>query len=76
MYVFQFSIGDGKTHYIRKQLYGSERSQTLNIAVNESFTPLNAILKLRSLPRNECCKVYFNFTVVVSITVHTYLHIS
>ena len=57
-------IGDGKTHYIKQQL--DESDCCLIIAVNESFTPLNAILKLRSLPRNRSCKVFFNFTIVVS----------
>ena len=58
-------VGNGKTHYIKKLLYGLQ--PYLIIAVNESFTPLNAILKLRSLPRDKCCKIYFNFTIVVSI---------
>lgn len=58
-------IGDGKTHYVNKQLYGLQPK--LRIAVNESFTPLNAILKLRSLPRDTSCKIFFNFTLVVSI---------
>ena len=54
-------IGDGKTHYIKNQLHGSQHS--LVIAVNESFTLLNAILKLRSLPRDKSCKIFFNFTI-------------
>ena len=55
--------GDGKTHYIRQQLDDPH----LVIAVNESFTPLNAILKLRKLPHNHTCAVFFNFTIVPSI---------
>ena len=58
-------IGDGKTHYIKKQLQGARHS--LVIAVNESFSPLNAILKLRSLTRDESCNIFFNFTIVPSI---------
>ena len=57
--------GDGKTHYIKKQLQGAQHS--LVIAVNESFSPLNAILKLRSLTRDESCSIFFNFTIVPSI---------
>ena len=63
------SVGDGKTHYIKSQLNGSQHS--LVIAVNESFTVLNAILKLRSLPRDESCKIFFNFTIF-SLTVSIY----
>ena len=60
MYIY--SLGDGKTHYIKRQLHGNQPS--LVIAVNESFSPLNAILKLRPLPRNRSCNVFFNFTIV------------
>ena len=57
-------IGDGKTHYIKTQLHEAQHS--LVIAVNESFCPLNAILKLRSLTRDERCDIFFNFTIVPS----------
>ena len=55
-------LGDGKTHYIKQQL---DRSLTsLTIAVNESFTPLKAISKLRTLPLNQKnCAIFFNFTM-------------
>ena len=56
-------LGDGKTHYIKKHLH----QPYLVIAVNESFSLLNAIVKLRSLPRNESCTIFFNFTIVPSI---------
>ena len=62
MHIFS---GDGKTHYIKKQL--CEDQPSLIIAVNESFNPLNAILKLRSLPRRGSCNIFFNFTIVPSI---------
>ena len=61
---FSIPAGDGKTHYIQKQLRGAPLS--LVIAVNESFSPLNAILKLRSLTRDESCDIFFNFTIVPS----------
>ena len=63
-------LGDGKTHYIKKQLH--ENRPHLVISVNESFNPLNAILKLRSLPRNKSCNVFFNFTILPTM-VSTYL---
>ena len=56
-------LGDGKTHYIRKEL----DDPCLVIAVNESFTPLSAILKLRKLPQNYSCAIFFNFTIVPSM---------
>ena len=57
------SIGDGKTHYIQQQL--SNSSASLTVAVNEAFTPLNTISKLRSLPFNrEECAIFFNFTML------------
>ena len=59
-----FSLsGDGKTHYIQQQLAHSPVS--LTISVNEAFTPLNAISKLRSLllDQNDCA-IFFNFTML------------
>ena len=61
---FFIPAGDGKTHYIKKQLRGAPLS--LVIAVNESFSPLNAILKLQSLTRDKSCDIFFNFTIVPS----------
>ena len=56
-------LGDGKTHYIKSQLRKSDSSVT--IVVNEAFTPLKAITKLRSLPlENEKCGIFFNFTML------------
>lgn len=57
-------IGDGKTHYIEKAL--EQAPHSLKIAVNEAFTPLNAIKKLTSeLPTDVAhCAVYFNFTML------------
>ena len=57
------SAGDGKTYYIKQKLASSPASVT--IAVNEAFTPLSAIKKLRSLPlMQKNCAIYFNFTML------------
>ena len=56
-------LGDGKTHYIEKQL--ASAPQCLKIAVNEAFTPLSAIKKLCALPTDvPHCAIYFNFTML------------
>ena len=64
MYVICIHLsGDGKTHYIKEKLRQSTRS--LTIAVNEAFTPLSAIKKLRTLPpRQRNCAVFLNFTML------------
>ena len=55
--------GDGKTHYIQQQLAHSPAS--LTVSVNEAFTPLNAISKLRILPLDQNnCAIFFNFTML------------
>ena len=57
------SAGDGKTHYIKQQLPSSPASVT--IAINEAFTPLSAIKKLRDLPLTQKnCAIFFNFTTL------------
>ena len=67
-----FFAGDGKTHYIKEQLCSSSYSVT--IAVNEAFTSLGAIQKLRMLPLTQKgCNVFLNFTMLppgVSYFVH------
>ena len=56
-------LGDGKTHYIGKEL--SQAPHHLKIAVNEAFTPLGAIKKFYELPTDvPHCAVYFNFTML------------
>ena len=54
--------GNGKTHYILKHL--SQSPGPLTIAVNEAFTPLLAIKKLKSLPLVKDCAIFFNFTIL------------
>ena len=57
------NVGDGKTHYIKEQMKLS--SHSLTIAVNEAFTPLNAIKKLRRLsPSQKDCAIFLNFTML------------
>ena len=57
------TVGDGKTHYIKQQL--AQCAAGLTVAVNEAFTPLNAINKLRTLPLNQRhCGIFFNFTML------------
>ena len=55
--------GDGKTHYIKRQLQQCPSSCT--ISVNEAFAPLGAIKKLRCLPSDKPgCAIFFNFTLL------------
>ena len=55
--------GDGKTHYIKEQI--ATNPAQLTIAVNEAFTPLKAIFKLRTIPINQWrASVFFNFTML------------
>ena len=56
------NTGDGKTHYIKRQL--SQSPGPLTIAVNETFTLLSAIRKLKSLPLVKDCAIFFNFTIL------------
>lgn len=63
LYVCKYNTGDGKTHYIKEQLRKSY--ENLTIAVNEAFTPLGAIKKLRKLnPNQRDCAVFLNFTML------------
>lgn len=58
-----YCTGNGKTHYIRKQL--ASCSEHVTIAVNEVFSPLSAIIKLRSLSLyKENVGLFFNFTIL------------
>ena len=55
--------GNGKTHYIKKQL--AQCSEHITIAVNEAFSPLTAITKLRSLSLyRKNIGIFFNFTIL------------
>eukprot|EP00731_Ephydatia_muelleri_P036542 Em0275g1a len=57
--------GGGKSHYIMEQL--SKYSRYAVITINEAFTPLLAIEKLRSLnSSDEECSIYFNVTMLPS----------
>ena len=55
--------GDGKTHYIKRQL--QQCPSSCSISVNEAFAPLGAIKKLRHLPSDKPnCAIFFNFTLL------------
>ena len=62
-----FISGDGKSHYIRNKLQMC--SFQVAIPVNESFSPLSVITRLRLLPLNteasesEVYGIFFNFTI-------------
>lgn len=57
------AVGNGKTHYIKNNLAGCD--EQLTIAMNEGFTPLLAINKLRSLsPFKKHIGLFFNFTIL------------
>ena len=57
--VYNFTSGNGKTHYIMSQLM----SNSIIIAVNENFSPLYAINVLSHLNTVENCGIFFNFTL-------------
>ena len=56
-------LGDGKTFYIQKELR-RRGTPSVTIAVNEAFSVGSAITKLRELPQERNCSVYFNFTLI------------
>ena len=56
-------LGDGKTFYIQKQLK-KHGTPFVTIAVNEAFSVGSVIKKLRELPQERNCSVYFNFTLI------------
>ena len=54
--------GNGKTHYIKKEL--TKCTEHVTIAINEAFSPSNAIIKLRSISTSkENVGIFFNFTI-------------
>eukprot|EP00731_Ephydatia_muelleri_P026772 Em0018g872a len=67
------NAGDGKTHYIKRQLKQCPSSCT--ISVNEAFSPLGAIKKLRQLPSDKPeCAIFFNFTLLPPVGKSFSLH--
>ena len=57
------SLGDGKTHYVKRMLKKRSKYHSTTITVNEGFTTKGAILELLSIPENaKCPTVFFNFT--------------
>ena len=61
----QYCLGTGKTHYIRDKLKNVPETHQVTIAINEAFTSVSAIERLRTLPRDaRDCTIFFNFTVL------------
>ena len=75
IYMYVPASGDGKTHYIKEQLRKS--STSLTVAVNEAFTPLSAIKKLRKLhPSQRNCAIFLNFTMLPpGVRLHSYFNV-
>ena len=58
-------LGNGKTHYIHSKMKHIPESHQVTVAVNEAFTSVNAIERLRTLPRDASnCAIFFNFTIL------------
>ena len=69
MYYSILILGDGKTFYIKKELkkfdkYSGQKKHSVTIAINEAFCVESAIKKLRELPQEKSCAIYFNFTLI------------
>lgn len=56
-------LGDGKTHFIKKEM--KEANCHLTIAINEAFSLSRAIEKLKSIPfSSENVAIHFNFMLL------------
>ncbi len=63
--ICQYCVGNGKTHYIRDKLKAIPENHRVTISINEAFTSVSAIERLRTLPRDaRNCAIFFNFTVL------------
>lgn len=61
--IIAIKTGNGKTHYIKKQL--AKCTEQITIAINEAFSLSNAISKLRSVSfSKDNVGIFFNFTVL------------
>ena len=58
------SLGDGKTHYILKQMDRVPQNSRVIISIDESFTEQQAIGKLRELTYAPENVIFFNFTML------------
>jgi hypothetical protein len=54
--------GDGKSHFIQKEMKKMDVKKSIVITVNELFSPLTAINKLKSLALHGKSIIHFNFT--------------
>jgi len=63
VYYTSLTLGDGKTHYVRRMLREKRKHYSVAITINEGFTTKGAILELLSIPKYAKSPiVFFNFT--------------
>ena len=60
-------IGGGKTYFIKDKLAAS--SASVVIAINEAYTTLAAIKKLRCLPYKPDCAIHINFLIPPHVSI-------
>ena len=64
---FYLHIGEGKTHFVHKQKQELDVEKLLTVAVDESFSALQAIRQLRMLYHHDLRKrtigIHFKFTL-------------
>ena len=62
--ISQYCLGTGKTYHIRDKMKTIPENHQVTIAINEAFTTVSAIERLRTLPRDaRNCAIFFNFTI-------------
>ncbi|XP_065842574.1 uncharacterized protein [Oscarella lobularis] len=54
--------GDGKSHYIRKELSTRSAKGTCIVSLHEGFSPGHVVKELQSLVLSDVNTIYFNFT--------------
>lgn len=58
------AAGDGKTHYIRKELAKDWHDHTMALSINECFDPVEVIKLLRGMPLEQrYFALFLNFTL-------------
>ena len=79
-YNAQFITGDGKTHYVRKELRKERHKERIVIPVNECFDPVEIIKILRGTQMQRYVALFLNFTLprteVCQDTVYMHTHIN
>ena len=73
---YYMCAGNGKSHYIKKQL--AKCSDQLTISISEAFSPLGAITMLRFLPLYKGkIGLFFNFTLLPpDVSAGTFMHLT